>query len=109
MGVVGHESLNLDMSLDLSPVRTLCGATGAGLNTYRVQVTSATLSAFVIDNTWTSLLSASRITILDDVIRQLHALYPAAICKVLVYEGNLLVGSIILGTDNRPQVNCCTG
>jgi hypothetical protein len=104
-----NKGFNLDMRLDLGPVTALCGASDAALATYRARVTHANLSAWVLDGSWSSFALASRITWLDDMLRRLHGLYPAAIVNVWVYQDQTVLGSAILGTDNRPQVNCCTG
>jgi hypothetical protein len=103
------KGLNLDMRLDLGPVTALCGASGAALGTYRARVTHADLSAYVIDGTWASFPTASRYTLFEDMLRRLHALYPAAIINIAVREDQAVLGTASLGVDNKPQVNCCSG
>lgn len=100
---------NLDARLELSPVTVGCGGAADALATYRARVTSASLTMFVIDGTWPNLFLASRSALLRDLMGRLHRLYPAAICKVLVYQGDSVLGSVTLGTDNNPQVSCCSG
>ncbi len=109
MGYTQSKGANLDPRLELAPLDRRCGADGADLTTYRARVTSATLNMYVIDGSWSSLYLASRSALLRDLMGRLHRLYPAAICKVLIYQGDTVLGSITLGTDNNPQVSCCTG
>lgn len=104
-----RRGIDVDMRLQLSPLSLGCGASGAALATYRGQVVSASLAAYVLDATWASLSVASRTELLMALVGQLHALYPAAIVKAAVYQGDTVLGSGSLGMDNTPHVTCCTG
>ena len=97
----------LDMRLRLSPVTVLCGETGPALESYRARVADAELHAYVIDGSWAGFYPAARVSLAATLVDRLHALYPAAIVKVHVYEGDTLLGSVVLGTDNKRQIDCC--
>ena len=104
-----RQGINLDMRLVLAPRAVGCGAPMGMIETYRARVTSASLSAFVIDGTWSTFPPAPCLSLLMDVLRRLHSLYPAAISRVVVYQADSVLGTVTLGRDNTPQVSCCTG
>lgn len=104
-----RQSVKLDVRLELSPLRRGCGASGTVLDTYRIQVTSASLAAYVLDGSWAASAVSSRIELLTALVRQVHIMYPAAVVKVVVYQGDTVLGSVSLGMDNTPRVTCCDG
>ena len=101
------KGFNLDMQLRLSPRTVSCGQEGAALANYRARVADVELRVYVIDGTWAGFYAASRVSLVATLVDHLHALYPAAIARATVYEGDLTLGSVVLGQDNKQQINCC--
>lgn len=103
------QGMTLDIQVALQPLAQ-CGATAAAdVAAYRMRVTSASLSAYVIDGTWSANTLSVHTALIDNLLAQMHSLYPAATLSINVYYNGSVVGTGQLGADNVPHVQCCSG